>query len=253
MRNLLILLITATTILGCNDKPTTLTVNFKAVYDGAPLLLDEITDYNYYDGTPIKIVGLRFFLSDVKLLSGNDAVQIINVEDIDFTTTNKTSSGAADGLSLIINDPVPGTYDNIEFSIGVRSDLNSSTPVDFGYDHPLGPSNQSEYWDSWDSYIFARVEGRQDDNKDGQYEGFTYHTGIDDIYKTRTITTSIDVKEKEDNSIQLEIDAKKVFSDGIEIIDIVGSPVVHTLPGDANTMIFSGKISDNLINAISIR
>lgn len=253
MRKIIILLITAITILGCNDKPTTLTVNFKAVYDGAPLLLDELTDYNYYDGTPIKMVGLRFFISDVKLYTGGNALQLIDVEDIDFTSTNKTASGAADGQSIIINEPVPGTYDKIEFSIGVKSSLNASNPIDYGYDHPLGPGNQAEYWDSWDSYIFAKIEGRQDNDKNGEFVNFTYHTGIDDVYRTRTITSSIAVNEKQDNTIQFEIDAKQIFSDGTEIIDLVGQPIVHTLPSDSNTMIFSGKISDNLINAISIR
>lgn len=253
MKKLLILLITAFTAFGCNDKPTSLTLNFKAVYDNAELLIDEITEYTYHDGTTIKVSGLRFFISDVKLYTGSEAIQIIEVEDIDFTTNNKTCDGAKDGQSIIINDPIPGTYDNIEFSIGVRADLNATNPIDYGYDHPLGPSNSSEYWDAWDSFIFAKVEGRQDVDKNGEFDSFTYHTGMDDIYRTRTITQKITVTENKDNTIQFEIDAKQIFSNGTQTIDIVGDPVVHTLPTKPTTMVFSGMISDNLINAISIR
>jgi len=254
MKNILFVLIICLTVLGCkDDKPTTLTVNFKAVYDGAPLLLDEITEYNYYDGSAIKLTGLRFFLSDVKLYAGSNATEIISVEDIDFTTNNKTSTGADEGQSIIIEDPEIGEYDKIEFSVGVTAIENAKTTTDFGYDHPLGPSNQSEYWDSWDSYIFAKIEGRQDANGDGSFDSFTYHTGIDQMYRTTTITKTITVVEEEDTMIQFEIDAKDIFSNGLTTVDIVGEPIIHTLPTNPASMSFSEMISDNLINAISIK
>ncbi len=253
MKNILILLIVSLTLLGCKDKPTTLTVNFKAVYDGAPLLLDEITTYNYFDGSPIKMTGFRFYVSDVKLYAGAEVVQIIDIEDIDFTSNNKTSTGATEGQSIVITDPVSGNYDKIEFSIGVPAADNASLPASFGYDHPLGPSNQSEYWDSWNSYIFAKIEGRQDADSNGEFVGFTYHTGVDDMFRTRAISTNFEVAEGKENTLQFEVDAKKIFANSQSTIDLVNDPVVHTLPSNTSSMIFSSTISDNLINSISIR
>jgi len=253
MKKLIFVLITCATFLGCKDKETTLTLNFKAVYDGDPVLLDEVTNYNYYDGSSVKITGLRFYLSHVKLYAGEEVLQIVDIADIDFTNSNKTSAGANEGQSIVIDDPVPGSYDKIEFSIGVPATENAKATADFGYDHPLGPGNQSQYWDSWDSYIFAKIEGRQDADGDGSFDAFTYHTGIDQMYRTKSISSTIAVTEGEENTISMEIDAKKIFSNGTTTVDIVGEPVIHTLPSNPASMTFSEMISDNLINSISIR
>jgi len=253
MRTILFILMVCLTQFSCKDKSASLSFNIKALYDNAPLLMDEVMVYNHVDGTPFKLSTFHFFLSDVKLYSEGNPVQIIDIQHVDFTTGNKTSSGAANGQTFEIADVKPGVYDKIEFSIGVPSDLNSTLPSDYGYDHPLGPANQNEHWPSWDGYIFATIEGRQDVDGDGMFTSFSYHTGFDNLYRTRTITKEIEIKESQQNSIAVELNVNDVFSNGIFTLDLVNNPVVHANPDVAGSVEYAKNISDNLIDAVSIR
>ncbi len=250
MRQLLPFLLLFLLFTSCK-KETTLELNFMANYDGADLLLDEVTDYNYYDGTPLKISTFRFYISNITLVKGTEETVLVDVADIDFVE-NRDAASAAIPQKIVIENFETGSYDKIKFDIGVSESLNATTPIDYTSTHPLGLNNSGEYWESWVSYVFTKIEGRQDQDEDGTYNGFAYHVGGDQFFTTKEITRSIEIKEKKNNVIQFNIDAKKVFSDGTDQMDIVNEPSSHSDLNVPSQVTTATKIMNNFVNAITL-
>ncbi|MBK9013934.1 MAG: hypothetical protein IPM82_07520 [Saprospiraceae bacterium] len=90
MKKFLFLLIAAAGIFSCNDDDqpaadsTTVNLNFKAEYDGSPLVLYQALDYP--DGKQIRMQNFNFFVSNITLL-GEGATPdhlLTEVEFFDF-------------------------------------------------------------------------------------------------------------------------------------------------------------------------
>lgn len=189
-----------------------LDISFRAVYDGDPLVLNqEVYDYQ---GSPIRFSKVNFYIANVVAINEDGETELSEIQFIDLSKTHNSTADAREGTVMEFSKVPVGIYDKFKFGIGVPSDLNKTTPSEYSTSHPLGTDNSGEYWEAWDSYIFAKVEGQYDENGDG-FDGddvsFAYHIGMNKSYQTITWTYGIDLIAGEATNLNFVLDLKKLL------------------------------------------
>jgi len=213
-------------------------------------------NFNLNDGTLLNINKLQFYISDIRLLKGSEEVKIGEVDLVTFKSHSDAATAAA-GEVFIYEDIPADTYTGVKFGIGVNPDLNANDPVYYdglGTDHIL--SSGIDYWSGWNSYIFTKIEGFFDRNGNGTPSGgdddevITYHTGIDELYREKTIDTTIEITEGGSFTLPLTVDIDKIFN-SVTSVDLLNESVAHSNPLLEGNMAITTKIADNLVEAIS--
>lgn len=230
----------ASILLSCGDdgKSLKLDIVFKATYEDQPLVIFDEVDYA---DTKMFFSQADFYVSEIKF--GNQLLS--DVEFVDFTNENKTQTGAEEGIKFSYAlEPDSDASGTLSFGIGVDPNTNAQTPSEFSSDNPL--SNTGYYWEAWNSYIFMKLQGQYDTNKDDTFPlGFLFHTGKDELYRnvqsTKTYTIAEDVL-----TIEIELDFKKLFETTNGLFDIPSNPVNH----DPLNIEPIRMIADNLSGAI---
>lgn len=251
MRNILLfsLLIIATTFLSCEDPVITpesgaVQLDFYAVYDDQPLVMLEY--YAYTNGDDINFGTSDFYISECQISKEDgSSVELIDIELIDFTNQNKDLTTALIPISHSISDIPAGSYNTITFSIGVNAETNSTKPEDYGIDHPLSLSGH--YWAAWNSFIFAKFQGKlvQQDSVDVNW---LFHTGKDDVFRTFTYPIDL-VIDGNKPTVSLSLDHKALFANqSNEYMDIRSKPTNHD-PSDLEPLI---QVTENMENAITL-
>ena len=237
------LLMLLSAIIGCkdDDDPGTgsLSVNFKAVYQGLPLNMFSIRPFE--NGQQIDFSNLSFFISDLHLSGspGSYTDEIPDLIDLSFDLLSEAETG----VSIKMNDIKAGSYNNLEFGFGVPPDLNAQQPQDFPSTHPL--SNNGYYWEAWNSYIFSKMEGRLDTIGNGTLNmGFALHTGANNLYRVLQATLPIVIEDGKETNVDIWVDYKAL----LEGVDIKSDPQNHD-PADS---IQIQKIVNNLADAITL-
>jgi hypothetical protein len=170
----------------CEDDPQptvclgVLSLNIKPTINNQPFVSNKVYVIN---GKKVRFSKFQFYLSSFSLLekgltsnikqSGCDPNK--DVLFMDFTQLDD-SVKSIKGVTIDLSNFGNGTFESVGFNLGVNSTLNNKKPADFPTSNPL--SKSEEYWDSWKSYIFFKLEGLMDKDDNGTFEtGITYHTG----------------------------------------------------------------------------
>ncbi len=216
----------------------------KALYGGDPLVLYQAVDYP--QGFKVKFSRADFMIKGLKLSgSSGELAYKDSVFILQFTDTEVEKAKLGNAISF---DQCDGNFNELKLGVGLNKDLNAKKPSDFPSSHPL--ANAFYYWDAWKSYIFMKIEGKYDQDGDGNFEGsFVYHIGTDDLYKLITMPISLNAQTGKSNSLELDIDLKDILAAGGEFIDIPKNPSSHN-PGD---IAIAHKIYDNLSTAITVK
>jgi hypothetical protein len=222
-----------------------LNLNFKAEYDGEPLVMFD--EYGYAD-TKLFFSQADFYVTHVEVEDVNGVVKNLDaVRFLDFTNVNKDPDAAAEGITYFYNDLIIGEYDVIRIGIGVDQENNAKMPSDFESSNPL--SKTGYYWTAWDSYIFMKIQGQYDEAKDGSFGlGYLFHTGKDELYRTIELPGSFLIGE-DTTTIEVGIDFKKLFNTSNGLFDIPENPVNH----DPDNIGPIQMISDNLSEAVYMK
>lgn len=218
---------------------------FVATYDGAPLVMTDA--YDYANNLPVLFTRLKFYISNVSLLSTDGSrLELSEIEALDFTTTNIDTETATQGINLTFLDIPVGEYTGLSFGVGVAADLNETKPSDYSSSHPL--SDASDYWGAWGSYIFTKIEGKLDVDQDGSYTlGVSYHIGSDDLYRDISFTKPITITEGNTTLPQVEVDLKKILvRSETDFLDMETNDAVHN---DRDLMNY---LMDNFDAAVSL-
>ena len=176
---------------------------------------------------------------------------VLDVADVDFSQNHRNSEEAQVGQSIELADLEVGDYDGIKFGIGLTPAQNLTGPTDYAASHPLGNDN-NEYWEGWDSYIFAKLEGRQDVDRNGEFDGFTYHIGFDDLYRSKEFSKAFSITEGGCTALEFNVDVQKMFTDGTDNVDIVNRPVSHTNVNSPEDLANSNLVMDGFANSITL-
>ena len=221
---LLVSFLVCITLTACHDDGTTdLSINFKLRYQDAPLVM--LQEYTYPDGRTIRFSRISFYLSDIRVTDGRDELSIKDAEMVNLSASHADMNGANNGLSLSFEEIPLEQINTLKMNIGLTEEQNKKVPADYESGHPL--SQSGEYWIGWKSYIFAKIEGFIDLDKDGVAEStFALHLGSDPIRRAVQFTQSN--AQSDLVHFDFSIDMSEVFSNG-EIYDIVTTPNIHSL------------------------
>lgn len=233
MKNCLFFLIGAFLFLttSCDDDAVlgdtaSVTLNFKAVYDGEPLVCQNSDFvYDYPDGKSIRFNSTEFFIAEVALLEeeGTDEVELIDIDYINFSE-NTTLDEALQAITRDLGSVFPaGNYKGIKIDIGVPAELNNLNNGDLGANHPL---RQVTPWITWESYIFMKTSGifDIDDNGLGMGDDVTvaHPIGSDDMYhNTLTLLKPIVLEANKTLELNITLDVKKLYENDNGFLDLM--------------------------------
>lgn len=247
---LLLLLLAAISFSACEDDPDPVvskdnfTLSFKVTYDGLPL--EKYKNYPYADRT-INFDKFNIYLSDITLLKGSQEVKLSDIEWVNFTPDFAPSDSAV--VVTYKYDVPDGDYTGIRIGYGVKPDLNAKTPANFPPDHPL--YIESEYWSGWNSYIFAKVQGKYDLDGDATPETVLfYHCGSDPVYNVASFMHDIPVADT--GALTVEFDLKKLFTYDGQLLDL-SVPTNRTTSHDASNIALGQKVMNNFKNATILK
>jgi hypothetical protein len=222
-----------------DDKGGSLTLHFKAFYDGQPLPMFLTKPFTGLQ--QLQFTHLSMMVSDLTLLDQTNKVNLKDVELVDLSFDDLTSADV--GYTINFSNLPAKNYSGLSFGIGVPQDMNAKKPVDFPSSNPL--SNSSYYWVAWDSFIFMKTEGRIDTIGNGSFDtGFAFHTGTDNLYRVFETNIPIAIEDGKNKVIEIQLDYKKV----LEGIDIKSKPQNHN-PKDS---IQIKMLVQNLGNALTL-
>ncbi len=209
------------------EETGTIAINFQLKYDGEPLVMFD--RYEYPNGMEFFFTRFNFYLSDLNIKAANgQPVLLKDIEFLNLSEDHDTAAKAAQGTTLLIRKIPLGTYNSIEFDMGVPADLNSQEPKDYSNDHPLAATG--EYWDSWNSYIFSKTEGKLDTDGDGQADlGLAYHIGADETLRNVDLNRDFAIEVDGITTVTIDIEMKRMFDDGTIIYDPLETAQIHSL------------------------
>lgn len=227
-----------------SGKERTLDLNFRLLYGGESLItFDEITYPN--PEIPFHVSLFSAFISNVTISSGNENMEVMEIQRLRINENQSDMETALEGATLSIPNISLGNYTSLKFNIGVPEDLNAKSPVDYPQNHPLFFSG--EYWDSWDSYIFFKVEGRVDTDGNGMKEtGIALHGGSNEALRVKEFAMDFEVKAQETTTLYFTIDVKEIFEREGAVYDLLTTPQIHSL----DQIPQANELADNLLEAI---
>lgn len=211
-----------TLLLGACKNTGTLELKFIGNYDGAPLVLGENVAYDDYQ---LQFLKSEFFISELALTEGSEITEVNDFSFVDFTSNNFNVENAENGFSLTFSEIPEGSYDGIRFGIGIPTSENATVPADYSSDHVL--SIGGFYWEAWNSFIFAKLEGKYEDEQGNFDNGFLFHTGTDELFRTSEGQISIDISEDNTTVVEISIDHKKLLEESDGYYDIQGNSENH--------------------------
>jgi hypothetical protein len=209
-----------------DQNPGTLAMNFKAIYANKPLIINQIYDYN---GKKIRFTRLQFLMSyDLGLLDSPVGEVLPLTSAVKFTSLTDSAAAAA-GISTDLT-LLPKTWGSLNFAIGVPKVQNAKLPKDFTIPDAL--ADGGSFWDAWQSYIFAKIEGSMDKDGDGIFEtGITLHTGGNDAFTPMKFVKSVPISSNKTTTVNFELNVNELVK-GIDLATVNSSHQV----GDVATM-----------------
>lgn len=220
-------------------------ITFRALYDGQPIVRYAKYDYDNYW---VDFFRFNAYMSNLALLRSDGTLErLSSIEWVDFTPDDAPSDTAVNvTLTLRASE---GQYAGIRLGYGVPPALNAKQPKDFPAGHPL--SREGEYWIGWKGYIFNKIEGRVDLNKDGQPDGgLIYHCGSDAVFREYTFDLPLRV-EASAPDIVVAFDLRKLFLINGQWLDLK-DPYNHITSNDFNDVVIATKLMDNFRNATTV-
>ncbi|MBL9115606.1 MAG: cytochrome C peroxidase [Verrucomicrobiaceae bacterium] len=170
--------------------------------------------------------------ADLKLIMTHDAagpwtltrlsylVSEVNLESADGTKSARHEGFAGwvtkDRPSLLISGLPSGTYQKLNFEIGLVPKDNQRDPATWGPDHPLNPRVCGLHWSWQGGYIFMALEG-QWKRKDGTLSGYAYHLGNDFMRTRISLPAEITLNESGTTEVEVRLDVATVLK-GIDFI-----------------------------------
>ena len=205
---------------SCGKEPplpidtAAINLSFRATYAGEMLILNQ---QNYdYEGKAVRFSKVNFYLANLAAVNDDGETELSEIQFIDLTLTHNTATDAQKGTVINFSRVPVGSYKFLKFGIGVPADLNKTNPSDYSSSHPLGADNSGEYWEAWNSYIFAKIEGQYDEDGSGNFDGndisFAYHIGMDRVYKEIELDNIINLNAGETTNLNFELDVRRLLT-----------------------------------------
>ncbi len=232
------------------EKTGTVELVFKARYDGAPLLMytDISTGLSVHPKT-LTFKKLEFFISKVIATKGDDLLDLLEVGYVTFTNLTD-ATGAETGYKVTITDVPVGTYSKLQYGVGLPDAVNNTEPGDYSdSSNPL--SLGANYWASWNSYIFCKIEGDAS-LTDTTSAGFLYHAGVNGMYQTRSFDKEFTVDADASTEVIFHLHAQDLFFQAGQEIDVLNENSTHSGAAGSTAYILAERAITNLADALHV-
>ncbi|MEL6655125.1 MAG: MbnP family protein [Bacteroidota bacterium] len=234
---------------ACDDDDqgsANLDVIFKARYGDDPLvMLDQV--YTYPDGTPIKFQLVNYYISDLALVAQQDNRETVLSEVELISYADFYDSNTADGgVRFSYDDLTPGTYDQIQFGMGLNAELNATQPSNYQAGHPL----TDNFWSWARGYVFAKIEANADLDGDGEFsDKLTYHIGADDLFTVGTVNNEVAIQSGKTTELTFVLDLEQVLQRDGDFLDLneLSNTIDHTNNPDIYQFLW-----ENIVNNIAL-
>jgi hypothetical protein len=226
--------------------PNKLSIKFQTTFDGKQASIGQEFPV---DQVAVMFERFNVFLSDITLVRKDGTEKILSeIEFLDFTPPDdKTSIMEAITRTYSVAD---GDYTAIKIGYGVKPSLNAKAPSEFGSDAVLAKA-AGEYWDSWKSYIFMKLEAKGQLDADPEPEvGMIYHCGSDAVYRTGIKTINLNLSGGKAVDQLIEIDLKRIFYSDNQWFNVEAAPRTSDALGDVKV---ASQIMNNIDGAFLIK
>lgn len=207
------------------DESSALDLDFTLTYDSEPLVSFDEKEYPL-DYT-VFFTKYSMYISDITLMSSEGSVKLADVAFVDLLRDAVDVSSAERGQRLSFTEVPRRQYDGISFNIGVPTNVNTTSPVDYDPTTPLG--NNSEYWAGWESYVFHKIEGQMDEDGDGETDtSVALHMGSDDAFRSVRVYVPINISADREN-LQINFDILDALAIDGSYFDFMETRQIHSL------------------------
>lgn len=186
-----------------------------------PLELQTKT-YENAAGNRFVLDRFKYYLSNLKLRNTRSGTFYLEPESYHLVSIENGKHI----YEISINGVNPGTYNEVEFAIGVDNAKNTSTDRVGALD----PANQMAW--NWDTgYKFISVTGKLLSDDETAPEGLVIHVGFDENYRIVRKTLSqlnlpdLAVEEGKTTLVEISVEADHLF-DQPNTIDFTQNPVI---------------------------
>lgn len=252
-----LLALTAIIFSACKTNPTTdnnpttgtLELVFKAKYNNSPLMLFQNTSTGLSDPSELYFKRLDFFVSNIQG-TNSDGSQA-DFKDVGYismaTSLDQTSSEA--GTTFTIDKLPIGSYTNLNIGFGLSDAVNNTTPGSHEQTSPL--SLLANYWASWNSYIFCKIEGNV--THGGGTSSFLYHAGVNGMHQLRSYSKNFDIAAGQTTQIVFHINAEDFFFKTNHTIDLVNENSTHSGTAGSAEYNLAQRALTNLADAVVVQ
>jgi hypothetical protein len=204
-------------------------------------------------GWNLQLKTLKFYISDVDLISANGRVQPLT--DVELVNFDDDQDGQINPFRQGYDYIIPkDNYSKFRFSLGLPSLVNQTDPTLLSKDNPLS-TNSGMYWDWATMYVFIMLEAGIDTNSDLIYDAnIAFHTGLDTLFRPEnTYPITFDLPAFAKDTIHVSIDWNELFPTGGENeIDLGEVPFFHANV-DNEALEMSRRFTENFIGSITVK
>lgn len=230
------------------ELETELIMDFRMIADGDEVWIeDEFQDGN---GHVVSITKLQFYVSDIYLEDGSQRTLLSDIGLVDMDTALGENPDAPKWFNTIELEVDPGTYTGVAFDLGVKPELNRIDPTTYATDQPLSIT-PNMYWGWQSMYIFVKIEGIFDRDKDGTTETpFFFHTGLDELFiDLASFNHSFEIVENQKKTLIFHIDVEKLFTtlnldDHYQSHTVIEDPNDGSLKADTASQMFTNSFAE---------
>lgn len=259
----LLLSLTALSLASCSDDDArvanNVTLAFNNTFNNTTIVLGDATSATATANTSATgqvhhFSELKYVISNIRLIKDDGTEVPYNVNNLDNGAT-VINQAKPESLNYILSNVPSGTYKQIKFGLGVKTEINTLDQVRFPNFYAAAGANDTKmHWEWGTGYRFTKIEGFYDtDNKQlSIHTGSTvegtegnYTQGVDAY---RDITLDLTTNAVVGNSapkITIKADFNKLLSGAANTITLGednATPSIHTA---ANMVLFVDNLGGN--------
>ncbi len=221
--------------------PTTGTLRLVVIpkWEGGPFAMNTV--YHNVNDYRVKVDGIKFYLGDVRLLTGTSSALAKDIDYFDLQNGTVTKEWAVQ----------PGTWTGMHIGFGVPQALNDADPIVYPPGHPLDLANAT-YWGWAQAYRFLQFDGRYDLDPNGTAapaSPFSMHTGLNACYTEFNLDLGSGVTITAGNTTTLTLDlaVDRFFYTETDTLDLSTENQTH-----GTNMPLAVELTTNAIHSFSV-
>lgn len=223
---------------GSPAPQAVLALAVKPTWNGAAFNRDSV--YVSAAGQRIRAGELKFYLAPLRLEGPQGDHEVFDADLFNMT----------DGPQYRTIAVPAGNYQRVHLGLGLPYALNHRDLATVPPNAPTG-NNSGMYWNWATQYRFVIFSGRWDGDPHGTGDlpnVFDLHTGLDTLYRTRSIPFSLHASAEDTVRLTIIVDIARFFTDGTRQLDLSQHSMWHGT-GDLD---FAIMVADLQAAALSI-